>query len=81
MCKVIDMPRTGERLRELCKERGLTAKDIQRLLNLSSTRAVYDWFNGKTLPSIDNLYMLSDILDIPMDEIIVAGDDPGYTTG
>ena len=75
MCRVIDPVRTGQRLQKLCQERGLTPKDIMRLLNLSDRRCIYFWFSGENLPSIDNLYMLAGILNIPMDDILVAQSD------
>ena len=72
MCRIVDPIKTGARLKQLCKEKGLTAKDIQRLLNLSERRSVYYWFSGESLPTIDNLYMLAGYLGVSLDEIIVA---------
>ena len=35
-------------------------------------QAIYKWQSGKSLPTIDNLYALSALLDVRMDEILVA---------
>ncbi len=43
---------------------------IQRELYIGF-QSVYAWFSGKTLPSLDNLYRLSRLLRVPMDEMIV----------
>ena len=42
--------------------------------------AIISWSRLRTLPSIDNLYMLSRILEVPMDELLVPsgnGKRPG----
>lgn len=74
MCRIVDPIKTGQRLHQLCVEHGLSAKDIMVLLNLSDRRCVYYWFSGKTLPTIDNLFLLSGILGVTVDEILVARD-------
>ena len=68
---VIDSKKTGELLRFLCKRKNLSVKDIQEYLYIGSNQAIYDWFNGKTLPSIGNFYALSCLLGIPMEYLIV----------
>ena len=81
MCRVIDPIKTGLRLQQLCDARGLTPKDIMQRLNLSDRRCVYYWFCGETLPTIDNLYLLSGVLGVPVDEILVARESTERTTG
>ncbi len=71
----IDMKKTGERLRLLSRNMCISVKDIQAALCLASNQAVYDWFNGKTLPTINNLYALSRLLQVPMDNLIVEMED------
>ena len=67
----IDMKLTGRRLKSLCDRREITVKTIQKELYIGSFQSVYAWFAGKTLPSLDNMYRLSRLLRVPMDEIIV----------
>ena len=33
-------------------------------------RQVYHWLNGRSLPSIDNVYALSELFRVPIDKII-----------
>ena len=40
-------------------KRDISAKDIQEYLNLASVQSVYNWCNGINMPTIDNLYALS----------------------
>lgn len=72
MCKRIDPEKTGQNLRRICKERKMSADKIAARLKLSDRRIVYYWFSGKKLPSLDRLYGLADILDVLVDDILVA---------
>ena len=49
---------------------GITPKDVKEFLNLGSIQTVYNWFNGLNMPTVDNLYALSQFLQVPIDEII-----------
>ena len=70
MFQVIDKKKTGIHLRQIMDERGLTVKDIQKYLKLASVQSVYHWLNGLTMPTIDNLYALSALFQVPVDEMI-----------
>lgn len=50
--------------------RGITVKDVTKYLGLSSVQSVYHWLNGLTMPTIDNLYALSELLQVPIDDIV-----------
>ena len=47
-------------------------KDIQCFLNLACPQSIYRWIKGQTLPSIDNLYKMSEIFQIHMEDMLVA---------
>ena len=68
---LIDNKKTGKWLRTLCKHYGYSVKDIQDYLHISSNQAIYEWFNGHTLPSVNNLLALSNIFGIPMNQLLV----------
>ena len=68
---VIDPAATGENIRRLRIERGLTVRDLQRYFGFEEPRAIYKWQKGECLPSVDNLYALGSLLDVPMDQILV----------
>lgn len=67
---MIDMKRTGKRIHQLMKQNKLTVKQLQEYLGFSTQQAIYNWLNGKCLPSIDNLYTLSFILQTSIDGIV-----------
>lgn len=67
----IDMKQTGAQLKKKIKKAGYSVKDIQEILMLSCPQPVYRWFNGKVLPSVDHLYVLSRLLRVHMEELLV----------
>lgn len=67
----VDMKRTGKRIKMLMEEKGISVKEMQKKLYLSCPQPIYRWFQGKILPSVNHLYMLSKILDVHMEEMIV----------
>ena len=71
MFPVIDPVATGENIARLRKERGLTVRDMQDWFGFEEPQAIYKWQKGKSLPSVDNLYALCTLLDVPMEEILV----------
>lgn len=68
---VIDLAATGENIARLRKERGLSVRDLQAYFGFEEPQAIYKWQWGKNLPSVDNLYALSALLNVPMEEILV----------
>lgn len=68
---VIDMKRTGRRIYWICKISGRSVREIQNYLHICSPQSIYNWFHGKTLPSVDNLYALSAWMWIPVNWFLV----------
>ena len=66
----INLEKTGEQLKTITKEKGYEVKDLMTLTGYSS-QAVYKWFNGKSLPSIDTLVVLSKALNMDINELLV----------
>lgn len=67
----INIKATGKRLKNLCEKKCVTVKRIQEELHIGAYQSVYNWFSGKTLPSLDNMYRLSRLLGVPMEDMIV----------
>ena len=61
MFPIIDKRKTGINIRRIMDMRGLTVKDVQEYLELGSVQSIYHWINGISMPTIDNLYALSDL--------------------
>ena len=68
---VIDLVATGENILRLRKARGLSVRDLQEWFGFEEPQAIYKWQKGKSLPTVDNLYALGELLEVPMEEILV----------
>ena len=68
---VIDLAATGNNIRRLRLERGLTVRDLQSYFGFEEPRAIYKWQKGESLPTVDNLYALGTLFEVPMDQILI----------
>lgn len=68
---VIDPVATGNRIDVLRRDRGISVAAIRDYLGLSTTYAIYKWFHGVSMPSLDNLVAIGALLDVPLDALIV----------
>lgn len=69
---VLDLCATGERIKTLMKQRGISVKQMQIILGFPYCQTIYNWFQGKNMPTIDNLVVLARVLSVRMDEIVVT---------
>lgn len=68
---VIDIKRTGEKIKKNIKTSGHTVNDVAEYLG--ATRSlVYRYIRGDVLPSIDRLVALSVYLNVPMEDILAV---------
>lgn len=67
----IDMQRTGGKLKHMLETAGYTPRMIQDYLHLSCVQPIYRWYKGIILPSVDHLFMLSELLGVHMEEMLV----------
>lgn len=68
---VIDMKGTGKNIEKLMKEEGVTPKIFARIMGWEKPQAIYRWYYGETLPTIDTLAVLSRILNRPIESILI----------
>ena len=66
----IDIRGTGKNITRMMYEKGISAKQVQAQLHFNTPQAVYKWMRGDSLPSVDNLVILADILECTVDEIL-----------
>ena len=69
---VLDLEATGTKIKTLMKQRGITPRQLQVLLDFPYVQTVYNWYKGKNMPTIDNLVVLAQILGVTMDDIVVT---------
>lgn len=75
----IDVKATGNHIRQIMDRQGITVKDVQKYMNFGSVQSIYHWLNGRSLPTVDNLYALAELFHMPMDAILI-GDRKHYRT-
>ena len=68
---VIDLTATGNNIKRLRVERGLTVRDLQDYFGFEEPRAIYKWQKGQSLPSTDNLYALAILFEVSIEDILI----------
>ena len=68
----IDQEKTGRNIASLMALKGIRVKDIQEACGFEKPQAVYKWLHGQTLPSIDNLLILSILFETDMKGILAV---------
>ena len=71
----IDMVKTGQNIRNLRIQAGLSVKDLQNVFGFSTPQALYKWQHGTALPTIDNMVVLAAVFGVKGDDILVISDD------
>lgn len=71
----VDMELSGRRIHAAIKESGYSIRELQEMLYLEYPQSIYRWIHGYTLPSIDNLYRLSVILGVPMEDLLAVNNE------
>lgn len=66
----IDMYRTGQNIKMIMQKCGLTVRNVQEYLGLSTLQSIYHWFEGRSMPTVDNLYALSELFHVPVDDML-----------
>lgn len=72
---VLDMQATGRRIRELRQMHKISIQTLRESMQLESVQAIYKWERGASVPSLDNMILLSKIFETPIESILVIHDD------
>lgn len=68
---VIDMKATGKNLEKIMKEEGVSPKLFARIMSWEKPQAIYRWYYGETLPTVDTLAVLARILNRPVESLLI----------
>lgn len=68
---VIDVTRTGANIARAIRDSVYSVGDVSDFLGISRSN-VYKYLRGDVLPSIDNLYALSSLLNVSMNDLLAA---------
>ena len=67
----IDMVATGNNISRLREQAGMSVRDLQTIFGFATPQAIYKWQNGISMPTVDNLIVLSAILNVKVEDIVV----------
>lgn len=68
----VDKLATGRNIKFLCEKNGMSLQTLSEYLGFTCSQALYNWYEGKSSPSIDNMLKLSFIFNTPVENIIVC---------
>lgn len=71
---MIDKKRTAGRIRFFMRYQGLKPADIQAYLGLTCVQTVYRWLDGTNIPSVDNIYALSRLFGVRVDDLLAGNE-------
>lgn len=74
MYPTIDRKKTGARIREIMRLCRITPAEVQYYLGLTCVQTVYRWLEGVNLPSVDNLYAMSCLFGVTVDDMLAGCD-------
>lgn len=67
---VIDVEATGKKIHKMVRAK-YKIRQFGELLGLTSTSVMYHWFHGESLPHIERIFQIADLLDCSVEDIIV----------
>lgn len=67
----IDLPATGRNIQALRQAKGYSVRDLQLYFGFQEPQAIYKWQRGECLPSVDNLFALSTLFGVPINDILI----------
>lgn len=68
----INMTETGRNIENLRRGRGISVRQLQEIFGFATPQAIYKWQHGDTLPTVDNLLVLAEIFQTPIEKILVV---------
>jgi transcriptional regulator with XRE-family HTH domain len=68
----INMIATGNNIARLRKEKGISVKQIQEVMGFNTPQAIFKWQRGETMPTLDNIVVLSELFNTTIEEIVVV---------
>ncbi|MBE5945107.1 MAG: helix-turn-helix transcriptional regulator [Lachnospiraceae bacterium] len=70
MFPTIDKKATGANIKRLVEKNNISLQALQDYLCLGCVQSIYRWFRGESLPTVDNLYAMSELFGVPIDDIL-----------
>lgn len=68
--EIIDTKETGKLIKTVIQTSGISVDYISKCIGVSKG-AIYKWFQGVTMPTVDNFVVLASVVGIKVDDLIV----------
>ena len=68
----IDMIATGANIKKIMKANKIKVVEMADIMGFNTPQAIYKWFRGDSMPTIDNMVIMADIFNTTIDKIIVT---------
>ena len=68
----IDLKATGLNILKLRLKSGYSVKELRDCFGFDTPQSIYKWQQGKNLPSVDNLLVLSILFDTTINDILIC---------
>lgn len=68
----INMIETGKNIKTIITLNNIKIVQIQQILGFNTPQAIYKWFRGEAMPTIDNMVVLAATLNTTLDNLIVT---------
>lgn len=69
---IVNTVATGGNINRLRVEAGMTVKDMQKVFGFYTPQAIYKWIHGSSMPTLDNLVILSRLFGVSLDDIVIV---------
>lgn len=69
---IIDTQATGQNIKNMMTHNNMHISDIQDIFGFNTPQAIFKWFRGDSIPSIDNIVILASIFNVKIDDIIIT---------
>lgn len=71
----LDVAGTAANIKRIADERGFTIDQMAKSLGVTY-QCVYRWLHAVNLPSLDNLVLLAQVLDVPISDLVLSAPFP-----
>ncbi len=68
----IDMKATGLNIKSIMKSKGMKVSEVQNTMGFNNPQSIFKWMRGDSMPTIDNMVILADLLGVTIDQIVVT---------
>ena len=69
--KQIDLEATGNNIKHLREDAGLSVKKLADIFEFETVQTIYNWQKGRSLPSLENLFLLSSLFNKDINDIVL----------